>query len=724
MSSTSRAASAIPPPGPIGRLAAVAVRWKRTVAAVWLLAVVALAAFGPSFAGEFEADYSAQGSDSSAAAALLSERFPGQGGVAVDVVVVSETGIDDARTDISDLMVRLAEEPGVVSATAPWEAGGSVSADGRTGLGSLRLDSAVAEQVPVEDAQELIRLAADAERPGLQVALGGQVPSIAEQGEIGSETIGLVAAAIVLLLTFGTVVAAGLPILVALVGLVSSAALIGLLTTVIGVPDWATSLAAMMGIGVGIDYVLLLITRYREQLARGLDPAVAVVRTMDTAGRAVLVAGGTVIISLLGLAAMGLSYMTGAAVATMIAVGVVVLAAMTLLPALLGMLGHRVNRWRLLRPRTRPTGHVGGWQRWSLAVQRRPVAALLAGTAVLVALAAPVLGLRFGFPDSGNDPAGSSARVAYDLTVDAFGDGAAGPLLLVTDDGPAALEPVLDVARRLPSVAQVGEPLIAPDGATSLVTVVPATSPQDPATEDLVATLREAAPDGVHVGGVTAAAVDSTDDVAGRLPLLVGGVVGLSFLLLLLVFRSPAIAVKAAVLNLASIAAAYGVVALVLEGGWAGQLIGIDTPTPLPVFIPVLMFAILFGLSMDYEVFLLAGVREAWARNGDARGAMVEGLSRTGRVITAAAAIMVVVFGAFVPSDLIFLKVIGIGLAAAILVDATVVRMLLVPAVMQLLGDRAWALPAWLDRLLPEVHVEGPREPATASDDERELQPA
>jgi RND superfamily putative drug exporter len=723
-SSTTRAVSAVPPPGPLGRLAAVAVRWKRTVVAVWLLAVVALAAFGPSFAGEFEADYSAKGSDSSAAADLLAERFPGQGGVAVDVVVVSESGIDDASSDISDLLARLAEEPGVVAATAPWETGGSVSADGRTGLGSLRLDSTVAEQVPVEDAQELIRLAADAERPGLQIALGGQVPSIAEQGEIGSETIGLVAAAIVLLLTFGTVVAAGLPILVALVGLVSSGALIGILTTVMGVPDWATSLAAMMGIGVGIDYVLLLITRYREQLARGLDPAVAVVRTMDTAGRAVLVAGGTVIISLLGLAAMGLSYMTGAAVATMIAVGVVVLAAVTLLPALLGMLGHRVNRWRLLRTRTRPAGHVGGWQRWSLAVQRRPIAALLAGTAVLAALAAPVLGLRFGFPDSGNDPAGSSARVAYDLTVDAFGDGAAGPLLLVTDEGPGALAPVMDLARTLPSVAQVGEPLIAPDGATSLVTVVPATSPQDPATEDLVATLREAAPDGVHLGGVTAAAVDSTDDVAGRLPLLVGGVVGLSFLLLLLVFRSPAIAVKAAVLNLASIAAAYGVVALVLEGGWAGQLVGIDTATPLPVFIPVLMFAILFGLSMDYEVFLMAGVREAWSRSGDARGAMVEGLARTGRVITAAAAIMVVVFGAFVPSDLVFLKVIGIGLAAAILVDATIVRMLLVPAVIQLLGDRAWRLPAWLDRLLPEVHVEGPPEPVTEADPERELQPA
>jgi RND superfamily putative drug exporter len=456
-----------------------------------------------------------------------------------------------------------------------------------------------------------------------------------------------------------------------------------------------------------------------------LEPGAAVVRTMDTAGRAVLVAGGTVIISLLGLAAMGLSYMTGAAVATMIAVGVVVVASVTLLPALLGMLGRRVDSWRVLRPRKRSARRLGGWQRWALGVQRRPVAALLAGTAVLVALAAPVLGLRFGFPDTGNDPAGSSARVAYDLTVEAFGDGAAGPLLLVSDAGAQALTPVTDLARTLPGVAQVGEPQIAPDGVTALVTVVPATSPQDPATEDLVATLREAAPGGVHVGGQSAAALDQTDDVASRLPFLVAGVVGLSFLLLVLVFRSPAVAIKAAVLNLASIAAAYGVVALVLEGGWAGQLVGIDTATPLPAFIPVLMFAILFGLSMDYEVFLMASVREAWTRTGDARGAVVEGLTRTGRVITAAAAIMVAVFGAFVPSDQVFLKVIGIGLAAAILVDATVVRMLLVPAVMQLLGRRAWALPAWLERSLPQFHIEGPAEQvAEERDESRVLQPA
>ena len=713
-------------PGVLGRLAAVSVRRRWSVLLLWVLAAVLVTGLARTSSGEFEADYTAKGADSTAAARLLAERFPGQEGVAVELVVQSDAGLTAVRAEVDAVLAGLAGRPGVLGVVAPWQPGGSVSADGRTGLGAVRLAAEIAEQVPVEQARELIAAVDAADRSGLELALGGQVPALAEQGEIGSEGIGLLAAAVVLVLTFGAVVAAGLPIAVAVVGLVVSSALIGLLTAVLAVPDWATSLAAMMGIGVGIDYVLLLLTRYREQLARGLDPTAAVVRTMDTAGRAVLVAGATVVLSLLGLAAMGLSYMTGAAVATMVAVAVVVLASLTLFPALLGLLGTRVDRLRVL-PSRRPAGAAsGGWQRWSLAVQRRPVSALLAGTAVLTLLTAPVLGLRFGFPDSGNEPLGTSARTAYDLTVDAFGPGAAGPLLVVSDSGPDALGELTDLARDLPSVASVGEPVVTPDGGTAFTTVVPAGSPQDPATESLVQELRDAAPAGVHVGGATAAAVDQTDDVVGRLPLLVGGVVGLSFLLLLAVFRSPAVAGKAAVLNLASIGAAYGVVALVLEGGWAGQLVGIDTATPLPAFVPVLMFAVLFGLSMDYEVFLMTGVREAWTRTGDARGAVVEGLSRTGRVITAAAAIMVAVFAAFVPSDLVFLKVIGIGLATAILVDATVVRMLLVPAVLQLLGDRAWSLPRWLDRRLPQLHVEGRPDvevPAQRDEPVDELQP-
>jgi RND superfamily putative drug exporter len=474
-----------------------------------------------------------------------------------------------------------------------------------------------------------------------------------------------------------------------------------------------------------VDYVLLLVTRYREYLGRGLAPRAATMATADTAGRAVLVAGSTVVVSLLGLFGMGLSAMRGAAVVTILAVLVVMLAAVTLLPALLGFVGHRIDRLRLPLPRSsrRPIG-----TRWAAGVQRRPWLGLGAGLVLLVLLALPFLGVRYGFPDAGNDRAGTTTRQAYDLLADGFGPGANGPLLLVSTDDGATLAQVRDRIAATPGVAAVTSPQAAPSGDAALMTVLPTTSPQSADTERLVGTLRdELAGTGIRVGGVTAAAVDTNEDMASRLPLLIGGVVGLSFLLLLTVFRSLVVAVKAAVLNLLSLAAAYGVVALVLQGGWAGRLIGIDTPTPLPAFIPVLMFAVLFGLSMDYEVFLLTRIRERWLRTGDNTTSVTEGLARTARVITAAAAIMIAVFAAFVPSPVIFLKVIGVGMAAAILIDATIVRMLLVPAIMQLLGRANWWLPGWLDRALPRVQIEGADDheaPVEEPPAPRELQPA
>jgi RND superfamily putative drug exporter len=394
----------------------------------------------------------------------------------------------------------------------------------------------------------------------------------------------------------------------------------------------------------------------------------------------------------------------------------------TLLPALLGFVGHRIDRLRLPVPRApgRPLG-----ARWAVGVQRRPWTALGAGLVLLGLLALPFLGVRYGFPDAGNDQAGTTTRQAYDLLADGFGPGANGPLLLVSTDDGGALAAVRDRVAATPGVAAVIPPQPAPGGGAALMTVVPTTSPQSADTERLVATLRDTvAGTGIHVGGVTAAAVDTNEDMASRLPLLIGGVVGLSFLLLLTVFRSLVVAVKAAVLNLLSLAAAYGVVALVLQGGWAGRLIGIDTPTPLPAFVPVLMFAVLFGLSMDYEVFLLTRIRERWLKTGDSTTSVTEGLTRTARVVTAAAAIMIAVFAAFVPSPVIFLKVIGVGMAAAILVDATVVRMLLVPAVMQLLGRANWWLPAWLDRALPRIRIEGAEDHEEPAEPERVLQPA
>jgi RND superfamily putative drug exporter len=421
------------------------------------------------------------------------------------------------------------------------------------------------------------------------------------------------------------------------------------------------------------------------------------------------VAGSTVVVSLLGLFAMGLTAMRGAALVTILAVGVVMLAAVTLLPALLGFVGRRIDRLRI--PGLRPAAAVSdtGWAaRWSRVVQRRPWTALVAGVIVLGVLALPFLGIRYGFPDAGNDRAGTTTRQAYDMLGEGFGPGANGPLVLVADGDPGVLSGLRGEIAATPGVAAVMPPQANPAGDAAVMTVLPTTSPQSEQTKQLVRTLREeVAGTGVHVGGVTAAGIDSTDDTASRLPLLVGGVVGLSFLLLLTVFRSVTVAVKAALLNLLSLAAAYGVVALVLQGGWAGQLIGIDTETPLPAFIPVLMFAVLFGLSMDYEVFLLTRIREQWLRTRDNSASVAGGLAATARVVTAAAAIMVAVFAAFVPSPQVFLKVIGVGMAAAILIDATIVRMLLVPAAMQLLGRANWWLPGWLDRILPRVRVEG-----------------
>jgi putative drug exporter of the RND superfamily len=715
-------------PGPLGRLAGVAFRRRGRVVLAWVAGLALAAAASAAFAGDFTADYAAPGSDSARAQALLADRFPSRSGDTVDVVVRAEAGAADpaVQAAVADLLGTLADQPHVAAVEDPYAAPGAISADGRTLLAHLRLDVTNPVDMPIADTERLLETAEQAQQPGLEVALGGQSVQLAEQGEIGSEGIGLAAAAIILLLTFGSVVAAGLPLVVAVAGLAVSGALIGLVAAVVDVPDWSTSLAAMMGIGIGIDYVLLMVTRFREWRAAGLDTDSAAVATLDTAGRSVLVAGSTVVVSMLGLFAMGLSFMRGAALVTIVGVLVVMVAAVTLFPALLGYFGGWIDRLRLPLGRRRPVqiaagGHVvpsRGWVRWSRLVDRHSVIAAVAGVALLLALAAPFLGVRFGFPDAGNDSEGKSTRHAYDLVSAGFGAGANGPLVLVADlsgSDVSSLSALTDELTATQGVSTVTPAQLSSNGDTALLTVVPTTGPQDQATEDLVRTLRDdlvpAATDGtgvtVHVGGVTATAIDSTANIAQRLPLLIGGVVALSMLLLLVSFRSIAIPVTAAFMNLLSVAAAYGVVALVLEGGWAGQLIGIDTETPMPAFIPVLMFAVLFGLSMDYEVFLVSRMRESWLRARDNSQAIVDGLAGTGRVVTAAAAIMVAVFAAFIPSPEVFLKVIGVGMAAAILVDATVVRMLLVPAIMHLTGRANWWLPGWLDRRLPQLHVEG-----------------
>jgi RND superfamily putative drug exporter len=716
-------------PGPLGRLADLTYRHRLLTVLAWVAALALSVVLAGAFGGEFKADYSAPGSDSSAAQTLLEDEFPAQSGDTVDVVVRTAGPATTAavRTDVRALLTKLAAVPHVVGIDDPYASPGGVSPDGRTVVAHARLDVVNPPDMPVEDSQRMLDVADAASRPGLTVALGGQTIQQAEQGAIGSEGLGLAAAAIILLVTFGSVVAAGLPILVAVAGLAVSSTLTTLLISVIDAPDWSTSLATMMGIGIGIDYALLMVTRFREWRAVGLDERAATVATLDTAGRAVLLAGSTVVISMLGLFAMGLSFMRGAALVTILGVLVVLLASITLFPALRGYLGRHIDRLRLPLTRSRTVqvatgGHVEpsrAWLGWSRLIERHRVVAAVVGVVALLALASPFLSVRFGFPDAGNNREGTSTRQAYDEQSRAFGAGSNGPLLMVAElppsGGQAALDQTTGALRSTSGVAAVTEPAISPDGTTAVFTVIPTTGPQDSKTEDLVHALRDttlpSATEGtglaVHVGGVTATSIDSTHNIAKRIPLLIGGVVFLSMLLLLVSFRSVAVAVKAAVMNLLSVAAASGVVALVLQGGWAGRLVGIDTETPLPAFVPVLMFAVLFGLSMDYEVFLVSRMREAWLRTRDNHRAILEGLAGTGRVITAAAAIMVAVFAAFIPSPDIVLKVIGLGMASAIFIDATVVRMLLVPAVMHLLGRANWWLPGWLDRRIPQLHIEG-----------------
>jgi RND superfamily putative drug exporter len=695
----------------------------------WAVALAIAFGLAAAFGGEFATDSSAQGSDSEQAQRLLSERFPTQSGDTVRVVVrAGDVTGAEVRGGVDALLGELGRMPHVTSVEDPYATKGSITPDGRTLVARVYLDVTNPNDMPKEDTEKLLAAAEAAERDGLKIALGGRAVQLAEANQSGSEMIGLLAAAVILLIMFGSVVAAGLPLAMAIGGLAVSSSLVGLAAAAVDVPDFAPTIGMVLGIALGIDYALLMVTRFREWRAVGLDPEAATVATLDTAGRSVLVAGGTVMVSMLGLFAVGLSLMNGTAVVAMVATLVVMVAAITLFPALLGYLGRRIDRLRVPLGRRRAAqisadGHLvpaAGWTRWSRLMRRHSVLATVASVVLLLVLAAPFLGVHFGLPDEGNDPESTSSRQAYDMLADGFGPGANGPLLVLADmsqaGDDAALPRLQAELGNTVGVAAVSPPRLNPAGDAALFTVVPSTGPQEAATEDLVKVLRDdvipVATEGTgtqaHVGGATAAAIDINALIADRLALLIGGVVVVSMLLLLVAFRSVVIAVTAAVMNLLSVAAAYGVVAFFLEGGWAGRLIGIDTATPMAAFVPVIMFALLFGLSMDYEVFLISRVREAWVRTRDNRQAITAGLASTGRVITAAAAIMIVVFAAIVPSDQVFIKVFGVGMVAAILVDATIIRMLLVPAVMHLLGRHNWWLPRSMARRLPQLHIEGP----------------
>jgi putative drug exporter of the RND superfamily len=701
----------------LARLADVAYRRRGRMVLAWIAATVVIIGVGSALAGEYNADYNTPGSESKHASELTEERFEGYSGQEIYVVWKDPAGAQSANAERRvDAFLAEAKKVDHVAEETPIR----ISRDGTIGATTLPL-TVDGWDVPKDDGEKLIAAAEANSGNGLEIKLGGD-PIYAAQETTSPEGIGFLGAAIVLLIAFGSIVAAGLPLVIALVGLgISSGGLIVLLANVIDVPDWTTAVSGLIGIGVGIDYALLVLTRFRAALDEGKDRHDAVVEAVTTAGRSVIIAGFTVVIAVLGLFLTGLPYMYGVAISASLAVLVVMLAAVSLLPALLSYLGPNVDRLRLpLLGRARKVKVHGESPAasWSHAVQRRPWPAAIAATAVLLLLAAPALDMRLGFPDAGNDPPSTMTRQAYDLNTEGFGPGTNGPLVIAADlPDRAAAAQIDSLAERLrgeDGVAFVPDPQINQAGDAAIVTVIPSTSPQESETEDLVNRLRGDVVPGAlqgsgitaEIGGVTAALEDQSDYITDRMPLFLAGVVGLSFLLLLVAFHSPLISLKAAVMNLLSVGAAYGVMTLASKGGWFSELIGIDHEVPIAPFMPVMMFAILFGLSMDYEVFLISRIREEYLKDGDTRRAIADGLAKTARVITAAAAIMVVVFLAFLAAPDTFLKLFGIGLASAIFLDATLVRMVLVPAVMQLLGDRNWWIPHWLERILPSIDVE------------------
>jgi len=608
---------------------------------------------------------------------------------------------------------------GVVSPFDP-KAGRRISKDDTIGFATVSFDRR-ANVLPVSAIKKVIARAESIRSSGLEVELGGQAIEQTQFAAPSTTTgIGVLAAIVVLLISFGSFLAMGLPIVTALFGLGTGIGLIGLGTHVLGMPNFAIELAGMIGLGVGIDYALFILSRFREiYRENGGDVREAVELAMDTAGRAVLFAGATVVIALLGMFTLGVSFLYGLAIAASLAVLLVLTASITLLPALLTFFGHRVGQpGRLARlfVRRRPArrARVGFWTRWIGTIQRHPALTAAAAAALMLVLAAPVLWLRLGSSDAGNDSTSFTTRHAFDLLAQGFGPGFNGPLLLVVKLPNAhetgALPQLRAAVAETPDVASVAPPRLSPSGDAAVINAYPSSSPQSASTTTLVKRLRNTvlppieARTGatVYVGGATATFIDFSSVLSAKLWLFIGVVVALSALLLLVVFRSLLIPLQAAIMNLLSIGAALGVCVAVFQFGWFPGI----SQGPIEAFVPVLMFAIVFGLSMDYEVFLVSRIHEEWGRQRNATAAVRDGLIETGRVITAAAAVMVVVFASFMFGGERVIELFGLGLASAVFLDALIIRCILLPAVLELLGARAWAFPNWLDRRLPRFSIE------------------
>jgi RND superfamily putative drug exporter len=730
-------------------------RWTTThrmyVLLGWILVLFVVNALAQSAGTSYSNNFTLPNSDAQRASDLLQRSFPAQAGDRDTIVYKVSAGTVEkpaVKARMSAMFARVAKLPHVAGVVSPYggaASGKSVSANGRIAFATVVFDEK-ANDLSKTAAQRVVDVARGAGGRGVQVELGGQAIEKTEQAGFGISTaVGLLAAIVVLLLTFGSLTAMGLPILTALFGLGTGLGAIALFTHVVDTADFASELAAMIGLGVGIDYALFILTRFREAYVTPGptfgDARESVIQAMDTAGRAILFAGCTVVIALLGMMLLGVDFLYGVAISASIGVLLVMAASLTLLPAMLTFAGKRLTRpsrrarRRAKREQADGTARAdagaaaasvvggGAWLRWSMFVERRPRAIAIVSTVVMLAIAAPATALRLGSSDASNDPPNQTTHRAYGLLAEGFGEGFNGPLLVAAKvpGGQASADRIGSAIATARGVASVAPAKLNPTGNVATITVYPRSSPQALATTQLVERLRDrvvppvAAATGarVYVGGVTAGSVDFAKVLGQKLPLFIGVVVLLSALLLLVVFRSLVIPLQAAVMNLLSIGAALGVIVAIFQWGWLGGLIGVSDG-PIESFIPVMLFAIVFGLSMDYEVFLVSRIHERWAHTREHPRAVAEGLALTGRVVTAAAAIMVCVFLSFMLGEDRVIKEFGLSLASAVLLDALVIRCLLLPAVLHLIGRRTWSIPAWLDRILPHLNVEGTMPPAEA----------
>ncbi len=693
--------------------------WRMLTA--WILIAFAAVALNASVGGPTNDTFTLPGSESQRAADALQDRFPQQSVNTAQVVVRAKDGVATpaAKKAFAEATEALADMPHVVAVTNPYDPRGpTVSADGRTAFATVAFDTDKIERPEYDAAYAATQSLRDA---GMQVEYSGLLGYAKGEEEPGSEMIGLSIAIVVLAIAFGSLVAMSLPIGVALIGLLVGSSAIGILAGFVPVPSITTIVATMLGLGVGIDYALFILARHRQNLAEGMPVPEAVGRANATAGLSVLFAGVTVVVAIASLQVAGIPMLTTMGWGSALMVAITMVAAITLLPGLLGLVGRKVNSLRVPFVRPKPANALDTRSgRWAARVVARPVRYSVVAMVLLGVLAAPAFALRIGFADDGNEPPSSTVRKSYDLLADSFGPGFNGPVQVAVEvdgskDDAAALRDIRAAVAKDRGVESVSKPVLNPAGDLAVIEVTPTTSPQAKGTTELVHRLRdEVLPDATRghdvetmLTGATAFQVDISSGLPRQMLMFVSAVIGLSFLVLMMVFRSVLVPLKAAALNLISIAAAYGVLVAVFQWGWGAGLIGLEETVPINPLAPILMFAILFGLSMDYEVFLLSRVREQYLKHRSPKRAVVEGVGSTARVITSAALIMISVFGAFVLSPNGTAKLFGVGLGVAVLLDVTLVRMVLVPAAMSLLGHRAWWLPRPLARVLPTIDLEG-----------------